>query len=169
MFVGPDDRPLQAVFKLYPWEWMIREEFGRHLGESAGTIWIEPPWKMVLSNKGILPVLWDLYPRHPYLLESRFDGPGLMMSYVRKPLLAREGANIRVQSPEAVIETPGDYGEEGFVYQELARVRDFAGLHAVIGSWTIGHVDGDVAGGMGIRESREAVTTNTSQFVPHLF
>ena len=29
-FVGPDDQPLGAVFKLYPWEWMVREEFGQH-------------------------------------------------------------------------------------------------------------------------------------------
>ena len=63
-FVGPDNQPLGAVFKLYPWEWMVREEFGKHLG-AASTLWIEPPWKMPLSNKGILPVLWKLYPRHP--------------------------------------------------------------------------------------------------------
>jgi glutathionylspermidine synthase len=58
-FVGPDNQPLGAVFKLYPWEWMVREEFARRLG-GAGTLWIEPPWKMLLSNKGILPVLWQL-------------------------------------------------------------------------------------------------------------
>ena len=62
--MGPDNQPLGAVFKLYPWEWMVREEFGKHLG-AASTLWIEPPWKMPLSNKGILPVLWKLYPRHP--------------------------------------------------------------------------------------------------------
>ncbi len=56
---GPDDRPLGAVFKLYPWEWMVREEFGKHLS-AAPTVWIEPAWKMLLSNKGMLPVLWKL-------------------------------------------------------------------------------------------------------------
>ena len=74
-FVGPDDQPLGAVFKLYPWEWMVREEFGKHIGV-ADTLWIEPPWKMLLSNKGILPVLGSCIPRHPYLLEASFDGPG---------------------------------------------------------------------------------------------
>ena len=63
-FVGPDDRPLRSVFKLYPWEWMVNEDFGVHLAK-ANTVWIEPPWKMALSNKGILPVLWQLYPGHP--------------------------------------------------------------------------------------------------------
>src|SRR5690242_16101813 len=58
-FVGPDSEPLTAVFKLYPWEWMVREEFGQHIGRTD-TLWIEPPWKMLLSNKGILPILWKL-------------------------------------------------------------------------------------------------------------
>src|SRR5882757_4033675 len=108
-FVGPDDRSLGALFKLYPWEWMMREEFGKHIG-AADTIWIEPAWKMLLSNKGILPVLWQLFPRHPYLLEASFDGPGLMMSWVKKPLLGREGANILMHQPGQDVETGGDYG-----------------------------------------------------------
>ena len=167
-FVGPDDRVLGAVFKLYPWEWMVREQFGKHLA-AAPTVWIEPPWKMLLSNKGILPVLWKLFPRHPYLLEASFDGPGLMMSWVRKPLLGREGANITMHQPGQEIETAGDYGAEGFIYQELAPLKAFDGQYPVIGSWLIGHEEGNVAGGMGIRESATPITTNTSQFVPHLF
>ena len=167
-FVGPDDRPLAAVFKLYPWEWMVREAFARHLG-TASTVWIEPPWKMLLSNKGILPVLWSLYPRHPYLLEANFETPGLLMSWVKKPLLGREGANITLHQPGQDLETGGDYGAEGFVYQDLARIKCFDGAFPVIGSWLVGHAEGDVAAGMGIRESTNPITTNTSQFVPHLF
>lgn len=49
-FLRPDGRPLGAVFKLYPWGGMVREDFGRHIGTTP-TIWIEPPWKMPLSNK----------------------------------------------------------------------------------------------------------------------
>src|SRR6516165_2384959 len=150
-FVGPDDQALSAVFKLYPWEWMVREEFGQHLAK-ASTIWIEPAWKMLLSNKGILPVLWELYPRHPYLLEAHFDGPGLMMSWVKKPLLGREGANITVHQPGNDFQTGGDYGEEGFIWQALAGTRPIDGVYPVIGSWVIGHVEGDAAGGMGVRE-----------------
>jgi glutathionylspermidine synthase len=30
-FVSPDDQPLTTVFKLYPWEWMVEEEFGKYL------------------------------------------------------------------------------------------------------------------------------------------
>jgi glutathionylspermidine synthase len=167
-FVGPDDGPLGAIFKLYPWEWMVREAFGQHIGKD-GTLWIEPPWKMLLSNKGILPVLWELYPRHPYLLEASFLGPGLMMSWVKKPLLGREGANITLHQPGKDVETPGDYGAEGFIYQDCAPLRSFDGKYPVIGSWIIGHEEGNAAGGMGIREADSPITTNTSQFVPHLF
>jgi glutathionylspermidine synthase len=167
-FVGPDDRILSAVFKLYPWEWMVREEFGRYLSQ-AGTLWIEPAWKMLLSSKGILPVLWKLFPRHPNLLEACFDAPGLMMSWVRKPILGREGANVTLHQPGKDIETPGDYGEEGFIYQELAPMRAFDGSYPVIGSWVIGHEEGNAAGGIGVRESDLPITTKTSRFVPHLF
>jgi glutathionylspermidine synthase len=167
-FVGPDERPLGAIFKLYPWEWMMREEFGRHLGKDR-TVWIEPPWKMLLSNKGILPVLWSLYPRHPYLLEASFDGPGLMMSWVKKPLLGREGANITLHQPGTDMATAGPYGAEGFIYQDYAPLKSFDGKYPVVGSWLIGHEEGNVAGGIGIRESETPVTTNASQFVPHLF
>jgi glutathionylspermidine synthase len=73
-----------AVFKLYPWERMVREEFRQFLA-AAPTLWIEPPWKTLLSNKGFLPVLWELYPGHPNLLEVRFDEPGSLTSWVRKP------------------------------------------------------------------------------------
>jgi glutathionylspermidine synthase len=167
-FVGPENEALGAVFKLYPWEWMVREEFGKHI-DGARTLWIEPPWKMLLSNKGLLPVLWELYPRHPYLLQASFEGPGLMMSWVKKPLLGREGANITLHQPGRDLQTEGDYGAEGYIWQEYAPVQTFDGMYPVIGSWVIGHEEGNAAGGMGVRESDSPVTTNTSRFVPHLF
>jgi glutathionylspermidine synthase len=166
-FIGLDEQPLGAVFKLYPWEWMLREEFGPHLA-SASTLWIEPAWKMILSNKGILPVLWELYPGHPYLLEAHFDSPRDLKCWVRKPLLGREGANITMHRPEGEFETDGAYGAEGFIYQDLARMANFHGQYPVVGSWVIGHEPGNVAGGIGIRESDTPITTNFSQFVPHL-
>jgi glutathionylspermidine synthase len=167
-FVGPDDRPLSAIFKLYPWEWMIGEEFGRHL-TCTPTLWIEPAWKMLLSNKAILPLLWELYPGHPNLLESRLDGPGAMKFWVRKPLLGREGANVTMIRPESTVTTEGIYGDESFVYQDLARIADFDGKYPVIGSWVVGHEPENSAAGIGIRESDTPITDNFSQFVPHLF
>jgi glutathionylspermidine synthase len=166
-FVGPDDQPLTTVFKLYPWEWMVREEFGKYLA-MADTVWLEPPWKMLLSNKGILPVLWELYPSHPYLLAASFERPSDGSEWVRKPLLGREGGNITLHRAAQEIETNGDYGQEGFVYQDLAPLKSFDGMYAVIGSWVIGHKEGDAAAGIGIRESDIPITTDLSRFAPHV-
>lgn len=163
-FVDPQEEPLKAIFKLYPWECMVREEFGKFI-ETAGTIWIEPPWKMLLSNKGILPILWELYPGHPNLLEAHFDVPGQLQYWAGKPMLGREGANVAVHSPDGDWSSEGSYGAEGFVFQDLARIKSFDGKFPVIGSWMVG----DAASGVGIRESSTPITTNSSQFVPHLF
>jgi glutathionylspermidine synthase len=133
----------------------------------ANTIWIEPAWKMLLSNKGILPVLWELFPGHPNLLRSSFDGPVDMEFWVKKPLLGREGANITLQGPDGLLQSEGEYGEEGFVYQELAPVGCWDGKYPVIGSWVVGQEEGSACG-VGIRESGTRIVTNMSQFVPHV-
>ena len=169
-FVDLQEREVTHYFKLFPWEWMWDSEFAEQL-KLETTQFIEPMWKMLLSNKGILPVLWELFPNHPNLLPA-FDGDEqiaamrLSNSYVRKPKLSREGANIRLLSHgRALTETSGDYGEEGFIYQSLATVPQFDGHHAVCGVWIVNHE----ACGLGIREDNTPVTGNLSRFVPHLF
>ncbi len=163
-FVDDADRPIDAAFKLYPWEWMAREEYAAHLvAAAARTRWVEPPWRMVLSNKGILAVLWELFPDHPNLLPAYFDHARLE-AYARKPLLSREGANVSlVMFGQTLAESRGDYGEEGFVYQALAPLPAFDGASAVVGSWVVA---GEPAG-VGIRESDGPITGNASRFVPH--
>ena len=54
--------PVQVLSKLYPWEWMVREAFGQHVLTDT-TAFIEPAWKMILSNKMLLPLLWERLPR----------------------------------------------------------------------------------------------------------
>jgi glutathionylspermidine synthase len=163
-FTDLKEQPIANMFKLYPWEWMINEEFGPLLLR-MNTLWIEPPWKMILSNKAILPVLWKLFPGNPYLLECYFDNPRQMNSYVIKPILSREGANVTlVENGKTITETSGEYGEEGYVYQELRKLPCFDSNYPVIGSWVIG---GQPAG-IGIRETTSLVTDNFSRFVPHL-
>lgn len=156
--------PIRYLFKLYPWEWMIREEFGSHLLD-APTHWIEPPWKMVLSNKALLAVLWELFPHHPNLLPAYRTAAQIRGSYVKKPLLGREGANVTINTPHGILQSDGGYGEEGFVFQGYHALPHFDGWYAVIGSWIIG---GHPAG-IGIREDRHPITQNTSCFVPHVF
>jgi glutathionylspermidine synthase len=165
VFVDRHDQPIQNIFKLYPWEWMMGEEFGPDiLNDRNLSYWIEPAWKMILSNKAILPVLWELYPESPWLLPAYAEADRLT-NYVRKPILSREGANIEVrQSGSLVQETGGEYGVEGYIYQQLFTLPDFDGRHPVLGSWVIGQEPA----GMGIRESDNLVTDNLSRFIPHL-
>jgi glutathionylspermidine synthase len=155
--------PIATLFKLYPWEWLVHEPFGRHIAEDRGaTLWIEPIWKMIWSNKAILAILWDMFPRHPNLLWASLDAPA-SDSYVAKPLLAREGANVTiVRSGERVAERHGPY-DGPVVYQGLFDLANFDGERPVIGSWI---VDGAPAG-MGVREDG-LITGNLSRFTPHI-
>jgi glutathionylspermidine synthase len=163
VFTDRHERPMSVVFKLYPWEWMLREPFGKYL-PTAPTRWLEPPWKMVLSNKAILPVLWELFPDSPYLLPSGFEPAG--DSYVVKPFYSREGSNVSiVRDGRVVAETGGDYAEGPRIYQEFRPLPSFEGRYPVVGSWMVnGH-----ACGMGLREDDGLITRNTSRFVPHAF
>lgn len=157
---------IETLFKLYPWEWMIADSFGAHaLATYPQVQWIEPIWKMVLSNKGILPLLWELYPDHPNLLPAYFDSPGDMKDYARKPLLGREGANVTLFEGGVSSSTDGPYSDDRFICQALAPLPCFDGSHALVGSWVI---DGE-ARGIGIRESDGPITEDTSRFVPHYF
>jgi glutathionylspermidine synthase len=165
-FMDLDDHPIFSIFKLYPWEAMLQEEFGPHaLATYTAVRWIEPIWKMLLSNKGILPILWQLYPNHELLLEAHFNSPGSMRNYVRKPLMSREGANITlVRDNATVVSTPGPYNGRQ-IYQALAPPAVFDNRHTVLGLWMI---DQDCCG-MGVRESFSPITDNLSSFVPHFF
>ncbi|MEO5692249.1 MAG: glutathionylspermidine synthase family protein [Usitatibacter sp.] len=163
-FVDMADKPINALFKLYPWEWMVREQFGEHL-LSGSTRIIEPAWKMLLSNKAILPVLWEMFPEHPNLLKASFEAGKFATDYVKKPLYSREGANVSINAQGEIVEAPGEYGEEGFIWQAYHRLPTFGANHTVIGSWIIG----EEPAGIGIREDESPITKNTSRFVPHYF
>jgi glutathionylspermidine synthase len=171
-FLDPNEDQMFSIFKLYPWETMLAEEFGPHALDTYQSVrWIEPIWKLLLSNKGILPILWELYPNHELLLEAHFDVPRTMASYVRKPLFSREGANIALIRPNAApIETPGPYGRSRNICQALAPDAVFPATDGtprfpVLGLWM---VDQECCG-LGIRESAGPITDNLSSFVPHFF
>jgi glutathionylspermidine synthase len=175
-FLDLNENRIDSIFKLYPWESMMAEEFAPHaLATYSGMRWIEPIWKMLLSNKGILPILWELYPDHPNLLATYFDmdgssAPHGMRDYVRKPLHSREGANITlVREGITMANTDGPYdgarivqalGPEPVFHDATGQPR-----HPVLGLWMIDQE----CGGMGIRESAGPITDNLSSFVPHFF
>jgi glutathionylspermidine synthase len=157
-FVDEQDYNIRGLFKLYPWEFMV----------------IEPAWKMVLSNKGILPLLWQKHPNHPLLLPAHFvnEQEAPQAGWVYKPLLSREGANIRIVTNQGEqIETPGPYTSDGFIRQAFQSLPVFNNantgqkVYPLIGSWVVGNTPA----GIGIREDQHLITQNTSRFVPHIF
>jgi glutathionylspermidine synthase len=166
-YIDLDHRPVRAAFKLYPWEFMVKDEFGANLAhQPRPCTFLEPAWKMLLSNKALLAILWELFPDSPYLLPSYLDGPRDLVDYVKKPILAREGANVEIHAGGQVFQAKAMdcYGAEGYVHQAYAPIPEFDGFRPVLGAWI---VDGEPAG-MGIREARGPVTDNGSSFVPHL-
>jgi glutathionylspermidine synthase len=164
-FVDLENQDINLLFKLYPWEWMLREEFGE-FAATCHTRFIEPMWKSILSCKAILPVLWELYPGHPNLLPAYFSPDKLNGNYAKKPLFSREGANIELYRNNVLeVSDTGPYGAEGYVYQQLVDLPNFNGNYPIIGSWVIG----EESAGICIREDSLKITTNMSHFIPHYF
>ncbi|NCJ06145.1 glutathionylspermidine synthase family protein [Synechococcales cyanobacterium C] len=160
-FVDLQNKPIKQLFKLYPWEWMFEEEFAPYLLSEPWQV-IEPSWKVLLSSKGILPILWELFPEHPNLLPSFFNPKQIQGKIVRKPCFSREGENITIE--HLGLKTEGSYDDcSNWIYQQFAPLPNFYGRYPVIGSWVIG----DEAAGISIREDESLITLNSSHFVPH--
>ncbi len=160
VFTDQRERPIRAIFKLYPWDWLLRESFGAHVAQ-APTRWIEPAWRLIPSSKAFLSLLWHLFPDHPNLLPAFLEPGKTGGAELSKPLWGREGSNISAPG----IETEGPYADQKRVWQAYAELPVFGGRYPVIGSWLI-------AGkpcGIGLREDATPITRDTSRFVPHLF
>lgn len=166
-FTDMADKPIRWMFKLYPWEFMLREEYAQYL-PSNPINWLEPMWKSVLSNKALLPMLWKKFNGHPNLLPAYFaDDPGLgeLKDYVIKPIFAREGANITiVENGKQTLRVDGPYGDEGVIYQAYHPLPKFNNAYTLIGSWLVD----DKAGGISIREDSSRVTQDMSRYLPHI-
>ncbi len=166
-FTDLHDNPVTECFKLYPWEFMLRESFGDALS-GAGTNWIEPPWKAILSNKALLPLLWEMFPGHPNLLPAYFpdNAPGLETGkWIQKPLFSREGANISlIENGKQTKLSDGPYGEEGVVIQAFTALPRFAENYTLIGSWLVD----DMPAGLSVREDSSEITQDLSRYLPHI-
>lgn len=162
-FVDSDGVYVQAMFKLYPWDWIGREAFFDKLVALDVPV-METPWRVIAASKGILPILWELFPDHPNLLPASFSDRPDQGPRVSKPVFGREGADVAfhdVAGAPAAIE--GGYGDQERITQAFCPLPVFDGWHAVIGSWVIG----GEACGIGVREDRGMVTGTGAKFRPH--
>lgn len=167
-FTDPTEREITRLFKLYPWEWMAKETFFTSVA-ARRSIFTEPVWKMLLSNKALLPILWELNPGHPLLLPASLDFAELqragLSSYVAKPILGREGANVRIfEGGRVTAETSGTYTDEPLVYQQKASLLRDGRRSAVWGAWMVG----DACRGLSVREDDGPITSNNSRFLAHV-
>jgi glutathionylspermidine synthase len=163
LFYNKSDQHIDFLFKLYPYEWMFNEEFGKSI-PNCKTTFIEPLWKAIMSNKYMLVILSKLFPTSPYILKTDTN-PLISGNYCKKPIYSREGANVSLYKNGILdCETDGEYGEEGFIYQELVEIEPQNGKYPIVGSWVIG---GESCG-IGIRETDCKITNNMSYFIPHI-
>lgn len=187
-FVDHEDRVIGTLFKLYPWEDLLRDDYAERI-RGSDCLFVEPAWKAVVSNKGLLPVLWRMFEGHPNLLPAFFEvdvgaalaGRGasapavadafgraegaLRAGHVTKPVFSREGASVAIVEAGTVTEaaTNTDYAGHPRVVQAYAPLPVFDGFRPVIGAWIVGAE----CAGMGIREDRARITQDLSRFKPH--
>ena len=131
-FVDWGGRPIRTAFKLYPWEDMLDDEFGRYVLaglEPEPVRWIEPIWKTMLSTKAILPVLVVPGPSE-LQLPAYFGDPGDLLEWVAKPLHGREGSNIRIHTVAGADDQihDGPYDTATMVYQSTCCCRRTRGI-----------------------------------------
>ena len=172
-FTDAEDRVIGALFKLYPWEDLLRDPFADAIA-GATCRFVEPAWKALVSNKAILPVLWQMFEGHPNLLPSFFAedvatqpkaAAQLANGHVIKPIFSREGASVSIVEngliTEAAKETTYDHHPK--IIQAYHPLPVMGGMRAVIGAWIVG----EVCVGMGLREDASRITQDLSRFKPH--
>lgn len=126
--------PIKWVWKTWAWETALDELRAEMATEKGGPslsdvllnkniMVFEPLWTLIPSNKAILPILWSLFPNHPYLLNADFElSDDLLASgYVVKPIVGRCGANIQLidQDQNTLAEKTGAFEDRAQIYQQL--------------------------------------------------
>ncbi|MDQ7068307.1 MAG: glutathionylspermidine synthase family protein [Sulfurimonas sp.] len=143
-------------FKLYPWEEMLDSE------EYLQTAILNPAFTLLYQSKGMLALLYELFPNSPYLLKTSFEP--IKEKYVKKRMFGREGANIDiVENGKVLRTTEGIYEEYKAIYQEYVPfIKDEEGLF-----YQAGVFYSDGACGLGFRRGAE-ILDDMSQFIGHL-
>lgn len=111
-------------FKLYPWEDISHDE--PELATTLNTIMqnqkaiiLNPAYTLLFQSKGMLKILYDLFPDSPYLLKTSNE-PLQGIKHVEKTMFGREGANTKIIDADGntKAQTDGPYDNYKKVYQE---------------------------------------------------
>lgn len=163
------DASYELWFKLIPWEDIALQESDlamilSNIIKNQKAIIFNPAYTLLFQNKGLLKVLWDLYPNHPLLLESSFK-PLKDQMQVKKPVFGREGGSVSILDSDGdVIEhVDADYDNHKMLYQVYTELAvDQAG-----DSYQAGVFYAYEACGLGFRKGGK-ILDNMSKFVGHL-
>jgi len=122
--ISKDDKLFEFWFKLIPWEDIAIDEgelavILTEIINNQKAIIFNPAYTLLFQSKGIMKILWDMYPNHPLLLETSFE-PLENTKQVEKPCFGREGANVAIVNDDNSLEmkTEGEYENFKPVYQE---------------------------------------------------
>nr|AEQ30090.1 trypanothione synthetase [Leishmania donovani] len=183
--VDSDGVRVRNVWKTWMWESAItdyyaaREERGENwklspkdkvrlcdllLGDDWEILYFEPMWKVIPSNKAILPMIYHNHPEHPAILKAEYELTDELRKhgYAKKPIGGRVGSNVTITSGggEVHAESGGNYGKRNMIYQQLFELKKQDDYYAIIGGWMIG----DAFSGTGIREDKSVITGVDSPF-----
>jgi len=166
--ISYNDKNYELWFKLIPWEDIALEESDlamilTNIIKNQKAIIFNPAYTLLFQSKGLLKILWDLYPNHPLLLESSFK-PLKGQRQVQKPIFGREGGSVSILDEEAqVIESvEGEYENHKMLYQAYTHLpTDEKGL-----SYQAGVFYAYEACALGFRKGGK-ILDNMSKFVGH--
>lgn len=162
-----DGQNYEYWFKLIPWEDIAIEEgelamLLTQIMRNQKAIILNPAYTLLFQSKGILKILWELYPNHPLLLETK-DEPLEGKNYVKKPVFGREGANISIVKDGKILhENVGPYGNNKSIYQEYVEFNSYENEYYQAGVFFA--YEGC---GLGFRKGG-IVLDNYSKFVGHI-
>ena len=164
-----DDINYEYWFKLYPWEDIAVDEpelatMLTKIIQNQKAIILNPPYTLLFQSKGMMAILYELFPDSPYLLKTSFE-PLKGIKQVEKPVFGREGANTKIIDANGTItaETTGPYENYKKVYQEYNEFpKDMHGA-----KYQAGVFFAYEACGLSFRKGGE-ILDNMSKFVGHV-
>ncbi|PHS41323.1 MAG: glutathionylspermidine synthase [Sulfurovum sp.] len=164
-----NDKSYELWFKLIPWEDIVLEESDlamllTNIIKNQKAIIFNPAYTLLFQSKGLLKILWDLYPDHPLLLETSFE-PLEGQKQVKKPTFGREGGNVSIidENGSELESVKGDYDNHKMVYQAYTELAtDSNGDSYQAGVFYVYE-----ACGLGFRKGGK-ILDNMSKFVGHL-